>query len=75
QRWLSHVKVGHRQAPNKRKPDSKESGFFRLSPSAVVKTAHFTLRKRTVLTAFAVGSLLHDIHLAQKKRTHFARCR
>ncbi|WP_206769731.1 hypothetical protein, partial [Pseudoalteromonas sp. bablab_jr010] len=23
-----YVKVGHRQAPNKRKPDSKESGFF-----------------------------------------------
>ncbi|WP_199530038.1 hypothetical protein [Pseudoalteromonas sp. bablab_jr010] len=22
------MKVGHRQAPNKRKPDSKESGFF-----------------------------------------------
>jgi hypothetical protein len=22
------VKVGHYQAPNKRKPDSKESGFF-----------------------------------------------
>ncbi|MDK2598725.1 hypothetical protein, partial [Pseudoalteromonas obscura] len=45
---------------NKRKPDSKESGFFRLSPSAVVKTAHFTLRKKSALTSFAVASLLHD---------------
>ncbi|TMP35701.1 hypothetical protein [Pseudoalteromonas rubra] len=25
---FTHVKVGHCQAPNKRKPDSKESGFF-----------------------------------------------
>ncbi|KZN54878.1 hypothetical protein N476_26405 [Pseudoalteromonas luteoviolacea H33] len=43
--------------------------------SATAKIAHFTLREKNASASRCVINLSHDIHLAQKERSHFVRCR
>ncbi|MBQ4814607.1 hypothetical protein J8M20_24810, partial [Pseudoalteromonas luteoviolacea] len=43
---------------------------FKYTPLTAVKTAHFTLREKSALTAFAVANLLH---LSYVKETHSLR--
>ena len=46
--WASHVKVEHRQGLIRETRCSNAAGFLRLSPSAIAKIAHFTLREKSV---------------------------